>query len=101
MQQSECSLCKGTRFNTELNQVFLGGMTISGWFDTEIVKLIDVCVNLEKDLKQDTVEYLTLREVYQRLIAMVNVGVGYLKLGRSTNSLSGGELHQIKLAKNI
>lgn len=101
MKQSVCPHCEGTRFRREVRQVRLGDLTIDEWFNTEIVKLIEVCGKLVNDFKRNKVGYFALQELYKRLTALDKFGLGYLTLGRGTGSLSGGELHHIRLAKHM
>jgi len=103
MDEIECPVCEGSRLKKEAlyfkiedkNIHDLGGMDISDltvWFD-----------ELEKSLteKQKLIGTEVIKEIKDRLHFLVNVGLDYLSINRSSKSLSGGEAQRIRLATQI
>ncbi len=103
MDEIECPVCEGSRLKKEAlyfkieNQNIhdLSGMDISDltvWFD-----------DLEKSLteKQKRIGTEVIKEIKDRLHFLVNVGLDYLSINRSSKSLSGGEAQRIRLATQI
>jgi excinuclease ABC A subunit len=82
-----CSGCKGKRYNPEVLKIKQNGYSIGDILEMEINQLL----NIFKDVK----------DIYQMLLMLEKVGLGYLKLGQSASSLSGGEAQRIKLAKEL
>jgi len=83
----ECEDCKGTRFKKEVREVTYKGKNIVDVLDMTVDEAIQYFENTPKILK-----YLTFLE---------QVGLGYIKLGQPSNTLSGGEAQRIKLAKHL
>jgi excinuclease ABC subunit A len=83
----ECEVCHGSRFNRETLQVKYKGLSI-----TDVLELtIDEAMPVFKDQYQITDKLKVLQEV----------GLGYLQLGQSATTLSGGEAQRIKLAREL
>ena len=82
-----CDVCGGTRFNRETLQVRYKGKNISEVLDLDIEEALDFFDNVPK-----------VRRILQTL---VDVGLGYVKLGQSATTLSGGEAQRIKLSKEL
>ncbi|MCF7795006.1 ATP-binding cassette domain-containing protein, partial [Patescibacteria group bacterium] len=83
----ECEVCHGNRFNRETLQVKYKGLSIADVLDLTI----DEAMPVFKDQYQITDKLKVLQEV----------GLGYLKLGQSATTLSGGEAQRIKLAREL
>jgi excinuclease ABC subunit A len=83
----ECKVCKGKRFNEQTLQVEYKGKSISDVLDLPVVDALSIFENIPKVKK--TLE--TLNEV----------GLGYIKLGQSATTLSGGEAQRVKLASEL
>lgn len=79
-----CEECHGTRFREETLEVTYKGKNIS--------EVLDMTINQAIEFFEDE------RDVIMRLKPLQDVGLGYLKLGQSSNSLSGGEAQRVKLA---
>lgn len=79
-----CEVCHGKRFKHEILEVEYNGKTISDVLDLTVTESLDFF----KDKKQ----------IVDRLQPLEDVGLGYVKLGQSSNSLSGGEAQRVKLA---
>ncbi len=83
----ECEDCGGTRFKKEVREVTYKGKNIVDVLDMTVDEAIEYFENVPKVLK-----YLTVLE---------QVGLGYIKLGQPSNTLSGGEAQRIKLAQHL
>jgi excinuclease ABC subunit A len=82
-----CEACKGKRFKSEILEIKYNGKTID---DVLQMSIADAC------------EFFMDRpKVRKKLSPLIEVGLGYLKLGQPTTTLSGGELQRIKLAYNL
>lgn len=84
-----CDECNGTRYREEALDVLYKGKTISD--------VLELTVDQALEFFDDD----QTRSVYNRLLPLHQVGLGYLKLGQSSSSLSGGEAQRIKLASFI
>jgi excinuclease ABC A subunit len=82
-----CNTCKGKRYNPEALQVTYKGKNISEILDMQISE----AVSLFEDNKP----------IVHTLTIMKDIGMGYIKLGQPTSTLSGGEAQRLKLAKEI
>lgn len=80
----KCETCNGKRFKQEVLEVEVNGKTISDVLDMTI----EESLSFFKDKKS----------IYEKLVPLYEVGLGYVKLGQSSNSLSGGEAQRVKLA---
>lgn len=87
----ECEVCKGKRFKEEVLDVRLDQMNIADLLDMTID---DAIVFFERNQKTSGVA----KKIIQKLLPLQEVGLGYLKMGQSSNTLSGGEAQRIKLA---
>ena len=82
-----CDICRGKRYNHETLQVKFKGKSIADLLDTTIEDAAPLLVNIPN--------------ISVKLETMVDVGLGYLHLGQSSTTLSGGEAQRIKLAKEL
>ncbi len=82
-----CEVCNGRRYNQETLAVKFNGYTIADILDLPI----EEAVTILKDIPA----------VHQRLSTLVDVGLGYIHLGQSATTLSGGEAQRMKLAKEL
>jgi excinuclease ABC subunit A len=80
----KCEVCQGKRFKQEILEVEYKGKTISDVLDLTVEESLEFF----KDKKT----------IYDRIFPLNDVGLGYVKLGQSSNSLSGGEAQRVKLA---
>ncbi len=83
----ECEVCKGKRFNRETLEILYKGKPIS-----------DV---LSMTIEQATRFFENIPAIKQRLDTLMEVGLGYIELGQSATTLSGGEAQRVKLAKEL
>ena len=82
-----CDLCKGTRYNSETLEVKFKGKNISEVLDMRVSEAIDFFESVPK--------------IKNKLQILSDVGLGYIKLGQSAPTLSGGEASRVKLAKEL
>lgn len=82
-----CPECEGKRFNEKVLSVKYQGKTIHDVLETPISDILDVFDGTKK--------------IYRVLNSMVELGLGYLKLGQMSMNLSGGEAQRVKLAKAL
>ncbi|HUE40424.1 MAG TPA: excinuclease ABC subunit UvrA, partial [Chthoniobacterales bacterium] len=97
----ECPRCRGSRINEVARHVRVQGMTIDQLTNlsaSEAAKKID---KLKFTGTHQTIAADLIPEIRQRLRFMENVGLGYLALGRSAKTLSGGESQRIRLAAQL
>lgn len=90
-----CEVCKGARFKQEILEVLVGGKNISNVLDMSVDEAIRFFTDLPETKKQG---YITGANVATRLQPLQDVGLGYIKLGQPSNTLSGGEAQRVKLA---
>jgi len=98
-----CSTCKGHRLKPETLAVKLDKQHISEITGKSIQQAQQWFLQLDKTLtkKQNEIARRILREINERLGFLMDVGLNYLTLGRSSGTLSGGESQRIRLASQI
>ncbi len=101
MNFKSCPQCQGSKLNTASRSVKVGSLTISEISDLPIEHIRAYFQELKLSGKQAAIAERILREITQRLGFLVNVGLPYLTLNRSANTLSGGESQRIRLATQI
>jgi excinuclease ABC subunit A len=82
-----CEVCRGRRYNAETLAVRYKGHSISDLLDMQIVDALKILENIP--------------QIRVKLETLVDVGLGYIQLGQSSTTLSGGEAQRIKLAKEL
>ncbi len=85
-----CEACKGKRFKDEVLEVTYRGKSISDVLEMTV----DAAIDFFGEDKTNT----TCRRIVERLRPLQDVGLGYIKLGQSSSTLSGGESQRVKLA---
>ena len=101
MRVVPCDNCKGNRLKKEVLSVRVGGLNIIELCEKSIDKQKDFFRQLKLSNKDTIIAESILREINERLDFLINVGLNYLTLMRSSNSLSGGESQRIRLATQI
>ena len=82
-----CDVCRGARYNRETLAVRYKGKSIAELLDTTIEEALPLLENIP--------------QIKIKLQTLIDVGLGYIKLGQSATTLSGGEAQRIKLAKEL
>ena len=82
-----CDVCRGARYNRETLAVTYKGKSISALLDTTVEEALPLLENIP--------------QIKPKLQTLLDVGLGYIKLGQSATTLSGGEAQRIKLAKEL
>ncbi|HVF48345.1 MAG TPA: excinuclease ABC subunit UvrA [Pyrinomonadaceae bacterium] len=82
-----CDVCRGHRYNRETLAVRFKGLSIADLLDTTIEDALPLLENIPA--------------IKQKLETLLDVGLGYIKVGQSSTTLSGGEAQRIKLAKEL
>lgn len=101
MSEKVCKSCKGQRLSPAALSVKINGKSIIDLTDMAISDLVDFFLNVKLTEQQKIIANMALKEVVDRLCFLQNVGLEYLTLSRSANTLSGGELQRIRLATQI
>src|SRR5262249_33044016 len=96
-----CAVCGGQRLKQESLSVKVKNRTISDYVTLPIAEALDVFDDLVLTDREAIIAERILREIQERLRFLDDVGVGYLTLGRSAATLSGGEGQRIRLATQI
>lgn len=98
-----CPACHGARLNKEALAYRFAGKTIAELSDMDIAELYDFLQHVEAELstKQRAIAHEILKELLSRLKFLLDVGLDYLSLARSSMTLSGGESQRIRLATQI
>jgi excinuclease ABC subunit A len=96
-----CATCQGRRLKAQSLSVKVKGRTISEYVDLPISEALEAFSALQLTDREAIIAERILREIQERLRFLNDVGVGYLTLGRSAATLSGGEGQRIRLATQI
>jgi len=96
-----CPACNGARLKPESLAVTVGGKNISALCDLSVTTALRFLDGLELTEREQTIAVQINKEIRERLTFMVDVGLEYLTLNRTTPSLSGGEAQRIRLATQI
>jgi excinuclease ABC subunit A len=96
-----CQTCGGGRIQPQAKAVRLGGKSIVEASDMSLAAAAAFFKNLHLDRRQAKIAAELLHEIKSRLRFLIDVGLGYLSLGRSAPTLSGGESQRIRLASQI
>ena len=83
----QCEACQGARYNRETLQVKYKGKTIADVLDMTANQAVEFLANIPR--------------IKRKLQTLRDVGLGYIKLGQSATTLSGGEAQRVKLAKEL
>ena len=103
MDENDCPECEGTRLRKESLYFKLNGKNIGELVQMDIAELLDWFADLDPYLseKQKMIAVEVIKEINARLQFLMDVGLNYLSLNRSSKSLSGGEAQRIRLATQI
>src|SRR5699024_6295249 len=82
-----CEVCHGKRYNSETLEVKYKGKTIADILEMTVTEALDFFTNIPK--------------IARKLQTIYDVGLGYIRLGQSSTTLSGGEAQRMKLASEL
>src|SRR5215510_9862685 len=83
----DCEVCRGERYNSETLSIQFKGMSIADLLNSTVAEALTILG--------------AIPQIHSKLQTLVDVGLGYIKLGQSATTLSGGEAQRIKLAKEL
>lgn len=101
MSDRKCHVCHGKRLRPEVLAVTVGGKSIADVVEMSIKDSYQFFLNLELADREQFIAKEVLKEIRQRLKFLVDVGLDYLSMARSSGTLSGGEAQRIRLATQI
>lgn len=101
MVENQCETCKGARLNPSILNIFVEGKNIFDVCSMPIDELYTWFKTLELSEEKKVISNLAIKEICDRLSFLINVGLEYLTLSRSAETLSGGEAQRIRLATQI
>ncbi|MEJ9294041.1 excinuclease ABC subunit UvrA [Gallibacterium anatis] len=96
-----CQTCRGSRLKEEARHVFIGETTLPQISEMSIGEALHHFEQLQFEGQKAKIAEKILKEIKERLQFLVNVGLEYLSLSRSAETLSGGEAQRIRLASQI
>lgn len=96
-----CTSCNGTRLRTEARNVFLQDTPLPEIVEMSISEAMTFFETLNLTGQKAQIAEKVMKEISDRLNFLVNVGLNYLNLSRSAETLSGGEAQRIRLASQI
>ena len=83
----KCDTCKGSRYNRETLEILYQGKSIADILEMTVENALDF--------------FSSIPDIYKKIHTLQEVGLGYIKLGQSATTLSGGEAQRVKLAKEL
>ena len=101
LSQQHCSSCNGKRLRVEARNVFIQDTNLPAIADMSIADAYSFFETLKLEGQRAQIAEKILKEIMDRLRFLVNVGLNYLSMSRSADTLSGGEAQRIRLASQI
>ncbi len=101
MTEKACPVCKGKKLNPAALSVKVGGIDIIELTDFSVNEMIVFFEKLTLSKTDQKISEMVLKEIFERLYFLKNVGLDYLTLSRQAATLSGGESQRIRLATQI
>lgn len=101
LSQQPCDSCQGTRLNASARHVFIAEKSLPELAALPVNRAKDFFSTLTLTGQRGEIASKILKEVQERLQFLINVGLDYLTLERSADTLSGGEAQRIRLASQI
>ncbi|ENM5826334.1 excinuclease ABC subunit UvrA [Vibrio metoecus] len=96
-----CGSCDGTRLKIEARNVFINDTALPTIVELSIAEALTFFQELKLEGQRAQIAEKVMKEINDRLQFLVNVGLNYLNLSRSAETLSGGEAQRIRLASQI
>jgi len=101
MSLTPCGACGGKRLKPEVLAVTVNGMNIAEFSDLSVREALKFIEGAKFSAKDEMIAHQIIKEIKARLTFLVDVGLDYLTLSRSSGTLSGGESQRIRLATQI
>ena len=101
LSEQPCPDCHGTRLNRSARHVFVAERNLPDLVNLPVTQSLAFFETLELPGNKGEIAAKIVKEISARLRFLVNVGLGYLTLSRSAETLSGGEAQRIRLASQI
>ena len=101
LSSQACPDCAGTRLRKDARFVFVQGISLPQITEMTVTKAVKYFADLQLSGKRATIADKVLKELQERLKFLEDVGLNYLTLNRSAETLSGGEAQRIRLASQI
>lgn len=101
MSTSPCPHCEGERLKKEVLWVLVGGESITKFTRKSVAEVLDFLQKIDFSEREEYIARQIIKEIRNRLLFLVNVGLDYLTLDRPAGSLSGGEAQRIRLATQV
>ncbi len=101
MSESTCDECDGSRLNTYARNVFINNTQIHNITSMKITDALSFIKKMKLEGSKEKIAEKILKEIKDRLTFLEDVGLSYLTLDRSAETLSGGEAQRIRLASQI
>jgi excinuclease ABC subunit A len=101
LSEQPCRSCNGARLRPEAIAVHIGGRSINQLTELSIEKAQKFFNGLKLDSEKSVIAAAILKEIKARLKFMMDVGLGYLTLDRTSSTLAGGEAQRIRLATQV
>ncbi len=99
--ESICDECDGSRLNTYARNIFINNTQIHNITSMKISDCLDFIKNMKLEGSKEKIAEKIVKEITDRLTFLKDVGLSYLTLDRSAETLSGGEAQRIRLASQI
>lgn len=99
--RTTCHVCDGGRLRKEASYVKINGKTIPDLVEIPVNELVKFFENIELNKTEEQIGKRLLLEIKNRLDFMINVGLGYLTIGRVSSTLSGGETQRLNLTRTL
>jgi len=101
LSSQPCPDCGGTRLRRDARHVLIQGINLPSITEMTVTQALEYFINLKLTGKRAKIAEKVLKELQNRLKFLVDVGLNYLNLSRSAETLSGGEAQRIRLASQI
>jgi excinuclease ABC subunit A len=101
MSATECPACHGMRLRPESLAVKVNGMSIADFTGLSVARSLEAARKIQLGGREELIAGRIVHEIVERLQFLNEVGLGYISLGRSAATLSGGEGQRIRLATQI